>query len=191
MPNPTTSCTTTTKIKDSDSDGLTDTEEASLGTDPNDADTDGDSLDDGDEVGQQYTYGTKGTPTTFVLEEQLCALEGGRYCCLVPSGLAAIALVNLALLKAGDEVLIPNNAYGPGITLAQSELTHFGISYQFYDALNPSCLAAKINAKTKLVWLEAPGSVTMEFPELIELVRVCKSRSVLTALDNTWGAGNN
>ena len=143
----------------------------------------------GDELGQQYTYGTKGTPTTFVLEEQLCALEGGRYCCLVPSGLAAIALVNLALLKAGDEVLIPNNAYGPGITLAQSELTHFGISYQFYDALNPSCLAAKINAKTKLVWLEAPGSVTMEFPELIELVRVCKYRSVLTALDNTWGAG--
>ena len=143
----------------------------------------------GDELGQQYTYGTKGTPTTFVLEEQLCALEGGRYCCLVPSGLAAIALVNLALLKAGDEVLIPSNAYGPGIALAQSELAHFGISYQLYDALNASDLAAKINAKTKLVWLEAPGSVTMEFPDLIELVRVCKSRSVRTALDNTWGAG--
>ena len=143
----------------------------------------------GDELGQQYTYGTKGTPTTFVLEEQLCALEGGRYCCLVPSGLAAIALVNLALLKAGDEVLIPSNAYGPGIALAQSELAHFGISYQLYDALNASDLAAKINAKTKLVWLEAPGSVTMEFPDLFELVRVCKSRSVRTALDNTWGAG--
>lgn len=143
----------------------------------------------GDELGQQYTYGTKGTPTTFVLEEQLCALEGGRYCCLVPSGLAAIALVNLALLKAGDEVLIPSNAYGPGIALAQSELAHFGISYQLYDALNASDLAAKINAKTKLVWLEAPGSVTMEFPDLIELVRVCKSRSVRIALDNTWGAG--
>ena len=143
----------------------------------------------GDELGQQYTYGTKGTPTTFVLEEQLCALEGGRYCCLVPSGLAAIALVNLALLKTGDEVLIPSNAYGPGIALAQSELAHFGISYQLYDALNASDLAAKINAKTKLVWLEAPGSVTMEFPDLIELVRVCKSRSIRTALDNTWGAG--
>ncbi|HMS25899.1 MAG TPA: PLP-dependent transferase [Burkholderiaceae bacterium] len=143
----------------------------------------------GDELGQQYTYGTKGTPTTFVLEEQLCALENGRYCCLVPSGLAAIALVNLALLKAGDEVLIPSNAYGPGITLAQSELSHFGISYQLYDALTPSDLAAKINDKTRLVWLEAPGSVTMEFPDLIKLVRICKSRSVRTALDNTWGAG--
>ncbi len=143
----------------------------------------------GDELGQQYTYGTKGTPTTFVLEEQLCLLEGGRYCCLVPSGLAAIALVNLALLKAGDEVLIPSNAYGPGITLAQSELTHFGISYQLYDALNPSDLATKINVKTRLVWLEAPGSVTMEFPDLCELVRICKSHSVRTALDNTWGSG--
>ena len=142
-----------------------------------------------DELGQQYTYGTKGTPSTFVLEEQLCALEGGRYCCLVPSGLAAIALVNLSLLKAGDEVLIPNNAYGPGIVLAQHELAQFGIRYQLYDALNPADLAAKINAATKLVWLEAPGSVTMEFPDLLGLLRICKSHNVLTALDNTWGAG--
>jgi cystathionine beta-lyase len=142
-----------------------------------------------DEIGHQYTYGTKGTPTTFVLEERLCTLEGGNYCALVPSGLAAIALVNLALLNAGDEVLLPDNVYGPSKTLATGELTRFGISHQLYDAMNPADLAAKISAKTKLVWLEAAGSVTLEFPNLPELVRICKAKNVLTALDNTWGAG--
>ena len=142
-----------------------------------------------DELGHQYTYGTKGTPTTFLLEERLCSLEGGAYCSLVPSGLAAITLTNFALLKSGDEMLIPDNVYGPSKTLADGELAHFGISYQTYDPMKPADMAAKISAKTKLVWLEAPGSVTMEFPNLPELVRVCRSKNVLIALDNTWGAG--
>ena len=142
-----------------------------------------------DELGHQYTYGTKGTPTTFLLEERLCSLEGGAFCSLVPSGLAAITLTNVALLKSGDEMLIPDNVYGPSKTLADGELAHFGISYQSYDPMNPADLAAKISAKTKLVWLEAPGSVTMEFPNLPELVRICRARDVLIALDNTWGAG--
>ncbi len=60
-----------------------------------------------------YTYGLHGTPTTYLLEERLCSLEGGLQCVLVPSGLAALALVALAVLKTGDEVLIPDNAYGP------------------------------------------------------------------------------
>lgn len=142
-----------------------------------------------DEVGHQYTYGTKGTPTTFLLEERLCTLEGGNSCTLVPSGLAAIALVNLALLKSGDDILIPDNVYGPSKTLANAELANFGISHQVYDAMNPADLAAKISQKTKLVWLEAPGSVTLEFPNLPELVRICKAKNVLIAFDNTWGAG--
>ena len=143
----------------------------------------------GDELGHQYTYGTKGTPTTFLLEERLCTLEGGRYCSLVPSGLAAIALVNLALLKSGDEVLLPSNVYGPSKVLAGGELSHFGISFASYDAMNPQDLADKISPKTKLVWLEAPGSVTMEFPDLQALLKICKSKGITTALDNTWGAG--
>ncbi len=142
-----------------------------------------------DEVGHQYTYGTKGTPTTFLLEERLCTLEGGNSCTLVPSGLAAIALVNLALLKSGDDILIPDNVYGPSKTLANAELANFGISHQVYDAMNPADLAAKISQKTKLVWLEAPGSVTLEFPNLPALVRICKAKNVLIAFDNTWGAG--
>ena len=67
-----------------------------------------------------YTYGLHGTPTTYMLEERLCALEGGLQCVLVPSGLAALALVALAVLKTGDEVLIPDNAYGPNKALAPS-----------------------------------------------------------------------
>jgi cystathionine beta-lyase len=142
-----------------------------------------------DELGHQYTYGTKGTPTTFLLEERLCTLEGGTYCSLVPSGLAAITLVNFALLKAGDEVLLPSNVYGPSKVLASSELSHFGISFVSYDPMNPQDLEDKISTKTKLVWLEAPGSITMEFPDLPALLKTCKARGILTALDNTWGAG--
>lgn len=136
-----------------------------------------------------YTYGLHGTPTTFLLEERLCTLEGGLQCLLVPSGLAAIANVALALLKTGDEVLIPDNAYGPNKTLAEGELMAWGITHQFYDAMNPADLAQKISDKTKLVWLEAAGSVTLEFPDLKEQVRICRQHKVTAALDNTWGAG--
>ena len=136
-----------------------------------------------------YTYGLHGTPTTYLLEERLCALEGGLQCVLVPSGLAAIANTALALLKSGDEVLIPDNAYGPNKALAEGELQHWGITHAYYDPLNPADLASRITGRTRLVWLEAPGSVTMEFPDLIELVRICRDRGVTCALDNTWGAG--
>ncbi len=136
-----------------------------------------------------YTYGLHGTPTTFTLEERLATLEGGTHCILTPSGLAAIAHVDLALLHGGDEVLIPDNAYGPNKALAEGELARFGISHQFYDAMNLDDLAARITPRTRLVWLEAPGSVSMEFPDLVALVRLCKSRGVMCALDNTWGAG--
>lgn len=136
-----------------------------------------------------YTYGLHGTPTTYQLEERLATLEGGLQCLLVPSGLAAIATVSLALLRQGDEVLIPDNAYGPNKALAEVELRHYGIAHRIYDPLDPADLAAKITDATKLVWLEAPGSVTLEFPDLPEQVRICRARSVTSVLDNTWGAG--
>jgi cysteine-S-conjugate beta-lyase len=136
-----------------------------------------------------YTYGLHGTPTTFMLEERIATLEGGTHCILVPSGLAAIANVSMALLKSGDEVLIPDNAYGPNKALADGELKQWGVTHQIYDAMNPADLQARIGPNTKLVWLEAPGSVTMEFVPLAELAAVCRERGVVTALDNTWGAG--
>jgi cystathionine beta-lyase len=136
-----------------------------------------------------YTYGLHGTPTTFLLEERIATLEGGTHTLLLPSGLAAIALVDLALLKVGDEVVLPDNAYNPGKELARHELAQWGIAHRFYDPMQPASLAAAITPQTKLVWLEAPGSITMEFPDLPALLQVARRHDVVVALDNTWGAG--
>jgi cystathionine beta-lyase len=136
-----------------------------------------------------YTYGLHGTPTTFVLEERIASLEGGLQCVLAPSGLAAIALVDLALLAPGDEVLLPSNVYGPSRELARHELARNGITHRLYDPMDGAGLAALLTDRTRLVWLEAPGSVTMEFPDLRGLVAAARHRGVTTALDNTWGAG--
>jgi cystathionine beta-lyase len=142
-----------------------------------------------------YTYGLHGTPTTFTLEERIATLEGGTHCVLAPSGLAAVALVDMAFLRTGDELLIPDNAYGPGKTFAAEELEAWGITHRFYDAMDPADLAAKITPATRLVWLEAPGSITLEFPDIPALVTVvrqaseARERPIVTALDNTWGAG--
>ena len=145
-----------------------------------------------------YTYGLHGTPTTFVLEERIATLEGGLHCVLAPSGLSAVSLVDMAFLRQGDELLIPDNAYGPNKSFASGELASWGITHRFYDAQNPQDLADKIGPSTRLVWLEAPGSITLEYPDLPALVGVVRqangqrpegTRAIVTALDNTWGAG--
>lgn len=136
-----------------------------------------------------YTYGLHGTPTSFTLEERIATLEGGLQTLLVPSGLAAIALVDQSLLRSGDEVLIPENAYGPGKELARQELAAWGIAHAFYDPMDPQTLARAIGPATRLVWIEPPGSVTMEFPDLRALVDVARARGVTVAMDITWGAG--
>jgi cystathionine beta-lyase len=146
-----------------------------------------------------YTYGLHGTPSTFVLEEKLATLEGGTYCSLMPSGLSAIAHVNLAFLQAGDHVLLPDNAYSPNISMLKHLLSNFGITSTRYDPMSLSDFSAKLNEGTRLVWLEAAGSVTMEFPDLVGLCKATQAHNVrhapsgrrpsLLALDNTWGAG--
>jgi len=138
-----------------------------------------------------YTYGLHGTPTTFTLEARLATLEGGTHCVLAPSGLAAVALVNQALLSAGDVVLLPDNVYAPNKNLAHHELSRWGIGHRLYDPLAPASLAAALGDDVALVWTEAAGSVTLEFPDLRELVRLVRERAsrATIALDNTWGAG--
>lgn len=136
-----------------------------------------------------YTYGLHGTPTTFALEERIATLEGGHECLLAPSGLAAVTLVGQALLSQGDEVLLPHNVYGPSLTFAKAELARWGITHRLYDPMDVAAFTAMLGAQTQLVWLEAPGSVTMEFPDLGGLAAAAKARGITTALDNTWGAG--
>jgi len=138
-----------------------------------------------------YTYGLHGTPTTFTLEERLATLEGGRHCLLVSSGLAAITLVDITFLSSGDQLLLPDNAYGPSKTFARHELARWGIAHAVYDPLDSASLVGALTPATKLVWLEAAGSVTLEFPDLRGLVRVVREKApqAVVALDNTWGAG--
>ena len=138
-----------------------------------------------------YTYGLHGTPTTFALEARLATLEGAQHVLLAPSGLAALNLVNQSLLKSGDQLLIPDNVYGPSRNSARHELAGWGIDHAVYDPLDPADLAAKLTSATRLVWLEAAGSITLEFPDLMGLIAAVRAGApqALIALDNTWGAG--
>ncbi len=138
-----------------------------------------------------YTYGLHGTPTTFVLERRLATLEGAKHVTLVPSGLAAVSLPAMAFLKSGDHVLLPDNVYGPNLNFVRHELKGWGVSHDVYDPMQAEDLAAKLRPNTKMVWLEAPGSITLEFPDLRGLITTVRHNApqALVALDNTWGAG--
>jgi cystathionine beta-lyase len=136
-----------------------------------------------------YTYGLHGTPTTFTLEGKLAEIEGGNHCLLTPSGLAAIAMVDFALLKSGDDVLLPENVYNPNRELGRWLSADFGVTARYYDPMIGAGIAALIQSNTKLLWAEAPGSVSMEVPDLPALCHAAHERGVLVALDNTWSAG--
>lgn len=136
-----------------------------------------------------YTYGLHGTPTTFRLEAQLAAIEGGKHCLLAPSGLAAITIVDFAFLKSGDDVLIPENIYNPNRELGEWLARDFGITTRFYDPMIGSGIADLIRPNTKLVWAETPGSVTMEVPDIPAICKAAHDKNVVVVVDNTWSAG--
>lgn len=141
-----------------------------------------------------YTYGLHGTPTTFTLEARLAEIEGGEHCLLAPSGLAAIAMVDFALLKSGDDVLIPDNGYNPNRELGRWLGQDFGIAVRFYDPMIGVGIAELIQPNTRLIWTEAPGSVSMEVPDIPAICRAVRERraggqDIHVALDNTWSAG--
>ncbi|MFJ2986539.1 cystathionine beta-lyase [Collimonas sp. NPDC087041] len=136
-----------------------------------------------------YTYGLHGTPTTFTLEARLAEIEGGRHCLLAPSGLAAITMVDLALLKSGDDVLLPDNVYNPNRELGNWLARDFGISARYYDPLIGAGIADLILPNTRLIWTEAPGSVSMEMPDIPAICQAAHAKNVLVAIDNTWSAG--
>lgn len=136
-----------------------------------------------------YNYGLHGTPTSFTLEARLAEIEGGEYCRLAPSGLAAITMVDFAFLKSGDDVLLPDNVYGSNRALSNWLVANFGITARYYDPLIGAGIAALIQANTKLIWTEAPGSVSMEVPDIPAICVAAHARGVLVAIDNTWSAG--
>ena len=136
-----------------------------------------------------YTYGLHGTPTSFTLEARLAEIEQGNYCLLAPSGLAAITLVDMALLQSGDDVLLPDNVYNPSRELGDWLARSFGISVRYYDPMIGAGIAEQILANTKLIWTEAPGSVSMEVPDIPAICTAAHARGVLIAIDNTWSGG--
>lgn len=136
-----------------------------------------------------YRYGLHGTPTTFTLEARLATLEGGNHCLLAPSGLAAIAIINFGLLKSGDDMLIPDNVYGPSRDMANWMAKDYGVTARFYDPLIGAGIADLIRDNTKLIWAETPGSVSMEIPDIPAISKAAHDKGILVAVDNTWSAG--
>lgn len=134
-----------------------------------------------------YSYGTHGTPTTYTLGDSIAQIEGGKYCLLTPSGLSAINLVNSCFLNHGDEVWVADNIYGPNMEHLRNLEKRYGIIVKVYNPIDVDSFQPSEHAK--LIWLEAAGSVTLEFPDIINLVKKAKAHNMLTALDNTWGAG--
>ena len=136
-----------------------------------------------------YTYGTSGTPTVLELAVRVCELEGGHRTILAPGGLAAISLIQLSLLKAGDHVLLPESVYGPSRRFAYVVLRRLGIEVSTYPPLAGPEIASHIRPNTRLVWCESPGSITMEVQDVDAIAEAAHRAGALVALDNTWSAG--
>jgi cystathionine beta-lyase len=136
-----------------------------------------------------YTYGLYGTPTTLELAAKICELEKGYRTIVMPGGQGAIALINLAFLKSGDHILIPESVYTPNRKLAYHVLRRFGVEASFYPPDAGASIKDLLRENTRLVWCESPGSITMEVQDVPAIVSAAHARGVLVALDNTWSAG--
>lgn len=140
-------------------------------------------------IGLDYSYGLHGNPTQYTLAKKLAEIEGATHALVCPSGLTGIALVAQACLKTGDHWLIPENVYGPVQAFARSLQADYGVEFSEYDPCDLASLATVVQANTKLVWAEAPGSLTFETPDLQAIVAFAKARGARTGIDNTWAAG--
>jgi len=132
------------------------------------------------------SYGIAGTMTHRGLTDALAEWEGARHCLITPSGLSAITLTLFALLSSGDHVLMVDTIYGPSRRFALKELKRLGIETTFYDPLIGKDIAKLIQKNTKLIFLEAPGSLTFEMQDVPAIVKIARQKKVLTAFDNSW-----
>lgn len=139
------------------------------------------------EVG--YTYGLYGTPTTLELAGKICDLENGYRTILMPGGQGAISLINLALLKSGDHILLPESVYTPNRKLAYHVLRRFGVEPSFYPPEIGVGIKDLFRENTRLVWCESPGSITMEVQDVRAIAQAAHESGIPVALDNTWSAG--
>jgi cystathionine beta-lyase len=136
------------------------------------------------------TYGRAGLSAQAALREALAELEGAVGVSLYPSGIAAISGTMMALLKAGDEVLIVDNVYKPVRRFADKVLRRFGVTVSYFDPeIAPETLVEGAPEAVRLIFMETPGSLTFEMQDAARVAELARGRGILTALDNTWGAG--
>ncbi|MDP5206924.1 cystathionine beta-lyase [Alishewanella sp. SMS8] len=133
-------------------------------------------------------YGRRGTATHFAFQEAMCELEGGAGCALYPCGAAAISGALLAFLKAGDHLLMVDTAYEPTRGLCEKVLAGLGIETSYYDPLLGAEIKTLIRPNTKVIFLESPGSLTMEVQDIPAICQVAKAHNIITMLDNTWAS---
>ncbi len=136
-----------------------------------------------------YAYGRQGTPTHEALEVAIAAIEGGWRGMCVASGLAAINAAVLAYLKSGDHLLMVDSAYGPARRLCDNFLARFGVETTYYDPLIGAGIAGLIRDNTKIVYVEAPGSLTFEMQDIPAIAAEAHKAGAVVILDNTWSAG--
>ncbi|MCW8970784.1 MAG: cystathionine beta-lyase, partial [Rhodospirillales bacterium] len=134
-------------------------------------------------------YGRYGTPTSFAFEEAVADLEGGDRCLSVGSGLAAIAVSLLAFLKKGDHLLMVDSVYFPTRKLCDGYLAGFGVETTYYDPMIGENIASLMRPETKVVFVEAPGSLTFEVQDIPAIARAAHAGGALVIMDNTWSAG--
>ena len=136
----------------------------------------------------EYQYGRRGTPTTKALQQALMALEGPQ-CAgvgIAPSGVSAITTTLLAVLKAGDHLLVCDNAYRPTRNFCEGLLAGYGVETTYFDPLIGAGVAELFKPNTKAILLEAPGSQSFEMPDIPAIATVAHGRGALVIDDNTW-----
>lgn len=143
-------------------------------------------LDSGRRPYDGVTYGSFGVPITFALEDAVRALEGGFRTVAVRSGKAAIATALLGLLKSGDHALITDSVYGPTRAMATGMLAGFGVATTFYDPTIGARIADLMRPETRVVFVEAPGSLTFEMQDIPAIAAAAHARGAIVVMDNTW-----
>ena len=136
--------------------------------------------------GGHFEYGRQGTATTFELEKILTNLEESYHTFLTPTGFGSVFLCLFSILRPNDEIIIADPIYSPTRLLTENYLKEFDIKTKFYDPNNLDTIKKNFTKKTKLIYVENPGSNTFEFQDLGKIISFAKKHKVLTAIDNTW-----
>lgn len=134
-----------------------------------------------------YRYGRAGTPTTRAFEEAVAAMYGAADVVAVSSGMAAIACALMAVLKAGDHVLVTDSAYFPTRKFCDQMLSRYGVETTYYDPRIGAGIAALIRPNTRAVYTEAPGSLTFEMQDIPAIAEAAHAAGAVVLTDNTWG----